>query len=747
MKKRIFGILFFLGALCSVHGQLIQTGQWRTHLSYKNALICEASNRYVYAASIQGFFRVMMNYGDMEKLGKEEGFANNEVTTLAYNSQKDLLLIGYSDGNIDLLQNDRIIFNIPGFKNKLLQGDKRILSASFKDNEALISTFFGLLVVDLNNHEINDSYSSIGPNGTAIPVLSSAVVGDSVYIGTDKGIRFAKWSKAVNLNDYTQWQWAVEDTKPCNHLTPYNNTLLFERDSIIYQWNKGLGQFLNEKRFVARIWNNAFGTHIARQGEIRTLFNGNITNESINLVAGITQFKDGLFWFCTGIGPGVIKKDPTGEVAFMPDGPADPSIFRMTQNAPEVLASAGGVSSTFGNAFNNAGFYIYTPTGWKNNLSSPFNTNMYDFTFVQYIKSKNWYMAATHSNGILVIKDGVVINRFDETNSPLKRQPPINLIKVSGIAEDSKGNIWIASFGADDPLFCLTKSGSWKTVATPSACREVKDLSIDYLDRKWMILQTGGIQVFDEGKSIDLQTDDRSVYIGSQQGLISTEVLSVKSDDLGYTWIGTNQGLNVFSGSSSLFTNPKLDRYIVDQDGDVGYLMGEETINDICVDGGGRKWMATNNGIFLVDAYGQRVIKHFDSDNSPLLSNRVICIGQNNVSGEIFAGTDKGIISYRSDASEAAELFDKIKIYPNPVPPKYDGLIAIEGLTSNAEIKITDVTGKLIYQTKANGGKATWNGFRLDGTQPNSGVLFVFAINSDGSETAMGKFIYIQGTP
>ena len=141
MKKRIFGILFFLGALCSVQGQLIQTGQWRTHLSYKNALICEASSRYVYAASIQGFFRVMMNYGDMEKLGKEEGFANNEVTTLAYNSQKDLLLIGYSDGNIDLLQNDRIIFNIPGFKNKLLQGDKRILSASFKDNEALISTF------------------------------------------------------------------------------------------------------------------------------------------------------------------------------------------------------------------------------------------------------------------------------------------------------------------------------------------------------------------------------------------------------------------------------------------------------------------------------------------------------------------------------------------------------------------------------------------------------------------------------
>ncbi|MBM3937203.1 MAG: hypothetical protein FJ333_00915, partial [Sphingomonadales bacterium] len=164
MKKAFFGWILLMGFLATANAQLIQTGRWRTHLSYKDALICEASNRYVYAASEQGFFRVMMNYGDMEKLGKEEGFANNEVTTLSYNAKRDILIIGYSDGNIDLLQNDRIIYNIPGFKNKLLQGDKRILSANFYENEALISTYFGLLVVDLDNHEINDSYSSIGPN-------------------------------------------------------------------------------------------------------------------------------------------------------------------------------------------------------------------------------------------------------------------------------------------------------------------------------------------------------------------------------------------------------------------------------------------------------------------------------------------------------------------------------------------------------------------------------------------------------
>ena len=93
MKRALLGLVSLLCLLSEANAQLIQTGQWRTHLSYKNALICEASSRYVYAASQQGFFRVMMNYGDMEKLGKDEGFANNEVTTLAYNDQKDLLVI------------------------------------------------------------------------------------------------------------------------------------------------------------------------------------------------------------------------------------------------------------------------------------------------------------------------------------------------------------------------------------------------------------------------------------------------------------------------------------------------------------------------------------------------------------------------------------------------------------------------------------------------------------------------------
>jgi len=172
--------------------------------------------------------------------------------------------------------------------------------------------------------------------------------------------------------------------------------------------------------------------------------------------------------------------------------------------------------------------------------------------------------------------------------------------------------------------------------------------------------------------------------------------------------------------------------------------MGEEYIRDILVDGGNRKWFATTNGVFCIDEYGQRVIRHFTTDNSPLLSNRVVCLGQVDYSSELFIGTDFGIISYQNDAGVGNDDFQKIKVYPNPVPPKYSGEITIDGLAEDSEIRITDIQGKLVYQTTSNGSKATWNGLRLNGTKPNSGVYLIFAINRDGSQTAMGKFVFIR---
>jgi hypothetical protein len=54
-------------------------------------------------------------------------------------------------------------------------------------------------------------------------------------------------------------------------------------------------------------------------------------------------------------------------------------------------------------------------------------------------------------------------------------------------------------------------------------------------------------------------------------------------------------------------------------------------------------------------------------------------------------------------------------VYPNPVPHNYTGMVAIKGLVDNAYVKITDISGNLIYSTKALGGQAVWDGKNLKG--------------------------------
>ena len=79
-----------------------------------------------------------------------------------------------------------------------------------------------------------------------------------------------------------------------------------------------------------------------------------------------------------------------------------------------------------------------------------------------------------------------------------------------------------------------------------------------------------------------------------------------------------------------------------------------------------------------------------------------------------------------------------------PVRPNYNGPIFITGLLTNAQVKITDVSGNLIFETIAEGGQATWNGANFSGKRASSGVYLVYLTNDDGSQTAVGKILIVN---
>jgi hypothetical protein len=112
--------------------------------------------------------------------------------------------------------------------------------------------------------------------------------------------------------------------------------------------------------------------------------------------------------------------------------------------------------------------------------------------------------------------------------------------------------------------------------------------------------------------------------------------------------------------------------------------------------------------------------------------------------GELYIGTDLGICSYRTDATKGGEKFGYVYAFPNPVEPNYDGPIAITGLVRDTDVKITDVSGNLVYNTKSNGGTAIWNGRRFSGERAATGVYLVFCTNEDGSQTKVTKILLIN---
>jgi hypothetical protein len=175
-----------------------------------------------------------------------------------------------------------------------------------------------------------------------------------------------------------------------------------------------------------------------------------------------------------------------------------------------------------------------------------------------------------------------------------------------------------------------------------------------------------------------------------------------------------------------------------------GKVLENEVVNCIVVDGGDRRWFGTNKGAWLYDSDGETLLQHFTTENSPLMSDNVISIGIMESTGEVFFGTDQGVASYRSDAIPASKQFSELVIFPNPVKPTYEGDIAITGMPDNTLVKITDINGALVYQTFSNGSLAKWNGKNFDGARVSTGIYLVFCINAEGTESQVGKILFVH---
>jgi hypothetical protein len=276
------------------------------------------------------------------------------------------------------------------------------------------------------------------------------------------------------------------------------------------------------------------------------------------------------------------------------------------------------------------------------------------------------------------------------------------------------------------------------------------ELLIDNSNYKWGVIHEGGLFVYNDNNTIENSTDDEYKILNTTLGngnLPSTNIRTIEKDIDGEIWIGSDQGIAVIYSPELAFTGYNFDaQQILIQEGEYGqYLLSSEKINCIEIDGANRKWIGTeNSGLFLLSEDGTEEVLHFTKENSPIFSNKIIDICINHENGEVFIGTDLGLMSYRSDATVGEIKQNKTFVFPNPVKENYRGNIAINKLVRDARVKITDINGNLVFETIANGGQANWDGMNYNNERVGTGVYLVFSTDENGYEQAVSKILFIK---
>ena len=305
---------------------------------------------------------------------------------------------------------------------------------------------------------------------------------------------------------------------------------------------------------------------------------------------------------------------------------------------------------------------------------------------------------------------------------------------------DGQGKYWIADYRNG---LLSNSAGNYKSFSPNSLdtlYQTRRDSVITDLDgNRWS--RRG-----DYGGIVVTNVKNQSIYVSTGAGSGNLPSLNVKTlalDKDGQIWVGTDRGVVVFDNPSAVFRGKNFDAYtpVFER----RRLLGNETVTSIAIDGGNRKWMGTRNGIFLFNTDGTELVINFTEKNSPLPTNEISYITAE-PAGEVYIRTPKGMVSYRGTATESGlkQEENAVKVFPNPVRPDFEGTIGIEGLVENAFVKITDVAGNLVYETRANGGTATWNGRTLQGNRVETGVYLIFSANAKGEETCVSRLAVVK---
>lgn len=692
--RTIAAALLAFVMLAPVSAQDYESAKWRYYLSYSDITEIEPTGKQTFVLASNCLYSYNPTDGAVTTYDKTGVLSDVGIKHIAWSKNVRKLVIAYDNANIDLMTRDGSVTNVPDLYIKETTLDKTINNIYIYNRFAYLSTGFGIVKLDLNDGSILESYV-LGYN-----VDYCYIEGNSIYAASaEKGLYSCTLDK--NVMDSNNWTKAGEYTPQTNDRTNvYDSTTG-------YYWTK----------------------------------------TDSNMLTYYTVGEDGSRTYLT---EGV-----------KPDGPDSNDFYRIFFNNGKLYGVSGiWWQNTDGNRPGEV--YVWDSSKWSkfdkpNDLAS--GQPYVDPICMVFDPTKPGHTMVGTKSGLYEFQDNSYVGNYNIYNSGIESAfDTYNFTIISSGVYDAVGNLWVLNPLTDNAIKRFTPSVNlWKsfphTELSGLKAYELAHLFISPTNgRMWFINN-----YYNESMlySYDYSNDSLISYGPKFINQYSTQVsphyiFCSEEDKNGNVWIGTDVGPIYLSAESIQQGSTVFTQYAVPRNDGTNYadyLLANIDIRAMAIDGGNRKWFGSNNnGVFLVSDDCNTQVYHFTSENSPLLSDIIQGIAINGTTGEVFIATDKGLCSFRSDATEPSDeiVKENVYAYPNPVKPDYTGPITIVGLTLNADIKIVTSNGTLVNQGTSTGGSYTWDGCDLNGKRVASGVYMVETATAEGEKGTVCKIAVVN---
>ena len=756
MKKSFLYILFLIILQNSFSQSKLS---WQGYFSYNEIKDVSVIGTTIIAASENALFSKNPLTNSIKTTTTIDGLSGQTISSIYYSEVSKKTLVGYQNGLMIVInEKDGSMLKIVDIINKQLPSSIKKINHFMEYNGLVyVSCDFGIVQFNLATSQFGDTYF-IGDIGAEISVKQTAFFNGFIYAATSSGIRRAN-STSTSLVDYNQW--SVVNSGDWSSIEALDSELIaINSGGYIHRYNSNVfisfSQLPQQSTDMRTVNHNLFITTpstvyvynnqmiLSRQIVNTQVLNGNLSFTCATLLGDVISIgtkENGLFSSSFSVS-GAFENNT-------PDGPLMNSVFALQTSKNFLWTVYGDYAGNY-NPYpkDSYGISKFTGTGW---LNIPYNEVLGAKSLIRIAidpKDENKVYIGSFDAGLLKIENNIPTYLYGTANSLLDAIPNTSDVWINGPVFDESGNLWVNNSMVDNGLKVLKPNGDWQEYSTASIIIRLSScpfgrMSIDKNGTKWMATFNNGIVGFNEKENFF-----KKITVGADTGnLPVSDVRVATPDNNNQLWIGTTKGLRVLNNVNSYKTENQLTTkpIIIIEDGLAQELLYEQFITDIVVDGANNKWISTaDSGVFMVSPNGQEIKYHFTTNNSPLPSNIINDIDVNSETGEVFIATDKGLVSFKGNATTANEDLNNVYIYPNPVRPGFSGTVKVAGLLNKANVKITDIEGNLVYETVSEGGTIEWDTTAFGSYKVASGVYMVFVSAQDGSETKVKKIMIIR---